>query len=414
MVTCVSTVLPGVSALPLSPATVHPVAANNTALKAVGMISANIQIGPAVMNDVQLLVVDGLSAPAILGNDILASFKSFRVDFTERLLHLGGFRVPLEERLGGTPMQPVSVRLVTDVTVEPFSERVVYVQAEDFGSFPRDVMFDPDPRQMERYGISLSPSLACSDVNNRIPILAENSGPDPIHLYGHSSLGKVEDLKTVPEEIGRPKRVGPVLVDVREAEVSEGGRKKLKSLLDEYRDVFANSDEELGRTQRAYFSIDTGGSPPVAVRPRRTPYHLRPEVRRQIADMEARGLIQRSNSPWSSPILLVKKSDGSFRFAVDFRALNSRTADEVCYLPSVKECRKFGGVRAVHHSRLELGLLAGPSGSGRSAEDCVHNGGEPMGVQSHALWCQRGPRMFFSLNCRGVAWPHWKQRYCVP
>ena len=54
--------------------------------------------------------------------------------------------------------------------------------------------------------------------------------------------------------------------------------------------------------------------------------------------MEARRLIQRSNSPWSSPILMVKKSDGSFRFAVDFRALNSKTVDEVCYLPSVKEC----------------------------------------------------------------------------
>ena len=135
------------------------------------MLSANILIGPAVMNDVQVPVVEGLSAPAILGNDVLASFKSFRVDYSERVLYLGGFRVPLEERLDGTPMQPVSVRFASDITVEPFSERVIYAQADDFGSLSRYVMFDPDRRQMERYGVSLSPCLARSGVDNHIPIL---------------------------------------------------------------------------------------------------------------------------------------------------------------------------------------------------------------------------------------------------
>ena len=338
MVTCVSASLPGVSSLPLAPATVHPIAANQTTLKSVGMLSVSILVGSVVMNDVEVLVVEGLSAPAILGNDVLASFKSFRVDYGERVLYLGGFRVPLEERLDGTPLQPVSVRLMSDITVEPFSERVTYAQAEDFGSLQRDVMFDPDPRQMERYGVSFSPCLALSSVENRIPILIKNSGPDSIRLYGHSTLGKVEDMQTVSEKCDQPRRVGPVLIDLEGAEISEVGRRKLKTLFEEYRDVFANSEDELGRTHLSFFGINTGESPPVVVRPRRTPYHLRPEVRRQIADMEARRLIQRSNSPWSSPILMVKKSDGSFRFAVDFRALNSKTVDEVCYLPSVKEC----------------------------------------------------------------------------
>ena len=338
MVTCVSASLPGISSLTLAPATVHPIAANQTSLKSVGMLSVSILIGTVVMNDVQVLVVEGLSAPAILGNDVLASFKSFRVDYSERVLYLGGFRVPLEERRDGTPLQPVSVRLISDFTAEPFSERVVYAQAEDFGSIPRDVMFDPDPRQMERYGVSISPCLARSGLENRIPILVKNPGPDSVHLYGHSTLGMVEDVPDAPEKHEQPRRVGPVLVDLEGAEISEAGRRKLKTLFEGYRDVFANSDDELGRTHLAFFGINTGDSSPVVVRPRRTPYHLRPEVRRQIADMEARGLIQRSISPWSSPILMVKKADGSFRFAVDFRALNSKTVDEVYYLPSVKEC----------------------------------------------------------------------------
>ena len=100
-------------------------------------------------------------------------------------------------------------------------------------------------------------------------------------------------------------------------EVTASEKQELKQLLDEYRDVSANNDSEVGRTHRTQFRINTSTQVPVAVKLRRTPFSLRSEVDQQIKNMKHRGIIEPSNSPYSAPILLVPKADGSYRFCAD-------------------------------------------------------------------------------------------------
>ena len=121
----------------------------------------------------------------------------------------------------------------------------------------------------------------------------------------------------------------------------EGGpneKRELKQLLNEYRDVFANNENEVGLSNRTQLKINTKSKVPVAVKLRRAPFALRAEVDKQIKDMEQRGVIDKSTSPYSSLILLVPKPDGSYRFCADFRALNDATITEVFPLPSLHEC----------------------------------------------------------------------------
>ena len=143
------------------------------------------------------------------------------------------------------------------------------------------------------------------------------------------------------QETVRPKASGqkkPVNVDLSNSCLSSKQKDVVSKLLSDYRDVFANDETEVGNTDRIQFQIHTSNHPPVALKLRRTPFALRNEVDRQIEEMEKRGVIRKSSSPWSSPILLVPKKDGTYRFCADFRALNNVTETDIFPLPSIREC----------------------------------------------------------------------------
>jgi hypothetical protein len=60
--------------------------------------------------------------------------------------------------------------------------------------------------------------------------------------------------------------------------------------------------------------------------------------KQEVHKMLEKGIIESSKSPWSAPIVLVTKKDGSPRFCVDYRALNSVTKRAAYPLPRVDEC----------------------------------------------------------------------------
>ncbi|PIK34965.1 retrovirus-related Pol polyprotein from transposon 17.6 [Apostichopus japonicus] len=93
------------------------------------------------------------------------------------------------------------------------------------------------------------------------------------------------------------------------------------------------------RKEVAQHKIDTDNARPVKQPARRVPVQQREVERELLQQMLDAGVVEPSSSPWASPIVLVKKKNGSTRFCVDYRRLNTLTVKDSYPIPN---CRFTG------------------------------------------------------------------------
>ena len=108
----------------------------------------------------------------------------------------------------------------------------------------------------------------------------------------------------------------------------------LEAVLEEYRGVLCVTP---GRTEAAQLSIRTGNSEPVRSHPYRIPPKWKEEVKLQLDQLLALGIIEPSSSPWSSSLVIVSKKDGGVRTCVDYRAVNAVTDPDPYQMPLIEE-----------------------------------------------------------------------------
>ena len=112
---------------------------------------------------------------------------------------------------------------------------------------------------------------------------------------------------------------------------------RLTQLLQQNTDIFAKSLADLKGSDLHTHDIDTGDAPPQRVRNYRHSPAAKAEIERQTLEMLEHGIIEPSNSMWSAPCVLVKKKDGSMRFCIDYRKLNSVTKAISFPLPTIDD-----------------------------------------------------------------------------
>ena len=112
-------------------------------------------------------------------------------------------------------------------------------------------------------------------------------------------------------------------------------------LLGEFAETFAKDDLDLGCYKGLKHEIETGNSPPVKKRYRRTAAAFQSEEEAHLKKMLEIGVIQASTSDWSFPPVLVRKKDGSLRWCLDYRDLNAVTRKDNFGIPNISECTDF-------------------------------------------------------------------------
>ena len=117
----------------------------------------------------------------------------------------------------------------------------------------------------------------------------------------------------------------------------EEQQQRAKDVIKKYSFLFAMGTLDLGRTNLVKHKIELTDYTPIKDRYRRIPPHQYEEVRKHLKEMLDVGAIRRSNSPWASPAVLVRKKDGSLRFCIDLRKLNARTIKDAYSLPRIED-----------------------------------------------------------------------------
>lgn len=190
----------------------------------------------------------------------------------------------------------------------------------------------------------------------------------------------------------------------------------MKEFLEKNRDLFSSSLKDIGKTSMYSHSVDTEpGKGPV-----RLPYYKVNPLQRKIIDEEVQKMldnkiIRESNSIWHSPVVLVKKRDDTYRFAVDYRQLNRITLSIAHPLPTLEtvfDC--IGDSQAKFFSTLDMasGFWQVPMDpkTRHKAAFCVPSGIYEFDRMPFGL--KNAPMSFQMLMTKVLGSMNWKQALC--
>ena len=212
-------------------------------------------------------------------------------------------------------------------------------------------------RQLAREVLVESAVVTVSSGAGRyVPLVLKNHAPYPVWIpskttvadaYLCSIQGPIQcNSQTSPTKTDRshdnrnpPRDPANVIheLDFSQSPASSEEIEGVKQVLGEYPQAFSVSDFDLGHSDIVEHNIDLTDQRPFRERYRPIPPSLYDEVKDHLETMKQAGVIRESFSPYSSPIVLVRKKDGSLRFCVDFRKLNSKTIRDSYALPRIDE-----------------------------------------------------------------------------
>ena len=190
---------------------------------------------------------------------------------------------------------------------------------------------------------SKSSSSTSSDVSPDISQSSTDSNPDPplATTYGPYPILSFE---TLPERGGWKLANGIHIPFSDHLSVDRDMLNNTVGYLSQWPQVFT---EDLGRVNLIKHRIDTGDSNPVALPLRRVNPQRMAVISKETEALLSKGVISHSRSPWAAPALLVPKTDGTWRFVIDFSELNKLTTKDSYPLPRIDDA-----IESLSHSRI--------------------------------------------------------------
>ena len=323
----------------IRPCTKRLVSADSSPLTVMGKIELDVVFRGLKCS--MSCVVASIGSDGLLGTEALQSCLPHQLDLRTGLLWAEGRSTLQLHQQKPTP--DVRGLLLTAVVLPPDSE-VVAPFSLNGGSC---ALIVPDRDLTEEFGIVVGHTLVDASAPSA-NVLIINPNAEEVVLPCRTSIGQLVLISAVSvarSEPQSPTNTAVVLPEYLEdivkgshASLGDTGRQSLHELLHRYEHVFPAPGEPVtGLTKSVQHEIIAKDARPVCCGPRRlAPAGLRKE-QDCVQDMLT------SDSPWASPVVLVTKKDGSTRFCVDYRRLNSLTVKDAYPLPRIDDSLRLLG-----------------------------------------------------------------------
>ncbi|GBM48452.1 Transposon Ty3-I Gag-Pol polyprotein [Araneus ventricosus] len=296
-----------------------------------GKLDASIECGSRKFHH-RTYVAD-ITDPCILGLDFLQKFN-FTVDLEKNEIRTGGEEIPLFSA-SVQHSKSCSVLAKKRTIIPSRSECLIQGVPEVPGQFRYAVTNFPS--QVSQKGVLVAATLVDLEME-AIPVRVLNLNNKPKILDKGDVIATcdpVVDIVARPQEFSGAQHLQSTLENLQI--LNEEQRTAVKKLLNEFQDLFSTCDADVGRCNMTQHRINTGDHPPIKQYPRRLPLARKEEAEHLVQEMVDNGIIEESSGPWASPIVLVKKKDGSTRFCVDYRKLNEITKKDSYPLPRIDD-----------------------------------------------------------------------------
>lgn len=187
-----------------------------------------------------------------------------------------------------------------------------------------------------------------------------NNNPFPVKIYSGTRIGVAETIKRIETKTYKYK-IGELEIKEEHREIykqideitlnedkalSTEQEERLRQFLKKYVDIIAGDPKNPGTNLKVKHNINTGDNVPIKQRAHRLSQKEQEIEKKEVINMKQNNIIRDSKSPWTSPVVLVRKKDETTRFCIDYRKLNAITKKDVYPMPRVDDTlEKLAGMK---------------------------------------------------------------------
>src|SRR5215469_1090117 len=280
----------------------------------------------------------------VIGYDILRRDHLLPDAFSGELVRRkGNLVMPLARDLRDSQGENKwSCSLLNDVNIPPFSFATIFLKTIYNESNDEGLLFEPFPNS----SLIIDPSMISINKLN-FPVIANNPNSHHLKLKKNLRIGELTSNPSVAFQISElqthtreeyPEWTKTSLSEafsLQDSDITMHEVDRVLELLLKYASIISRGDSDVGCTNVMKHAITLFDDAPVQVPVRRLQGPILQEVEDCCQALEQDGIIRKSKSPFSAPVVPIRKPDGTIRLCIDYRSLNKNTKTDTFLIPNL-------------------------------------------------------------------------------